>query len=381
MQSQTQQYTAHITQAADSKEERLERQELKAEELADSRSAKGGISAGLVGIGTGLWDGLSGTVLKPIKGAHEGGFRGFVKGVGDGAIGAVTKPTAGVIMASQEGLKKFRSIQTFERLRVPRAVFGDHILRTYDPFDARACWEMYTNEVRLRKEGKIAEASLLLEKRRGWVGHLEDVPSPPAFQHTEGISQTRSICKIWSLTTSLSRSKAQPMDELIAQQVMEKTPKRAEGAFKNISAHVTSCTPTEAADAAAIAADQFVRESDVNDIPRELPKIVLPGDSPNVILASTLPPPAQNERVQSPRMSARSERTPGAASPPSPAPEKSPRALFSSQLQNFRLRASGQEVALESSNSPVFQPISPVHPPTSPPASRPISNRRTHDSD
>jgi hypothetical protein len=260
MQSQTQQYTAHITQAADSKEERLKRQEAKANELADSGSVKGSIRAGLRGIGNGFWDGLSGTVLKPIKGAQEGGFRGFVKGVGDGAIGAVTKPTAGVIMASQEGLKKFRSIQTFERLRVPRAVFGDHILRTYDPFDARAYWEMYTNEVRLRKEGKMAEASLLLEKRRGWVGHLEDVPSPPAFQHTEGISQTRSICEIWSLTTSLSRSKAQPMDELIAQQVMEETPKRAEGAFKNISAHVTSCTPTEAADAAAIAADQFVRE-------------------------------------------------------------------------------------------------------------------------
>ena len=107
-------------------------------------------------------------MLKPIKGAQEGGFRGFVKGVGDGAIGAVTKPTAGVILASQEGLKKFRSIQTFERLRVPRAVFGDHILRTYDPFDARAYWEMYTNEVRLRKEGKIAEAQSEAEKRSSY---------------------------------------------------------------------------------------------------------------------------------------------------------------------------------------------------------------------
>jgi hypothetical protein len=168
MQSQTQQYTAHITQAADSKEERLERQEAKADELADSGSAKGGISAGLVGIGTGLWDGLSGTVLKPIKGAQEGGFGGFFKGVGDGAIGAVTKPVAGVMNAGQQVVDIFQcSEPTFERLRVPRAVFGDHILRTYDPFDAHAHWEMYTNEVRLRKAGKIEEASLLLQKRRG----------------------------------------------------------------------------------------------------------------------------------------------------------------------------------------------------------------------
>jgi hypothetical protein len=184
MQSQTQQYTAHITQAADSKEERLKRQEAKANELADSGSVKGSIRAGLRGIGNGFWDGLSGTVLKPIKGAQEGGFRGFVKGVGDGAVGVVTKPSAGVINAGQHIVKVsenlIKSAETFERLRVPRAVFGDHILRTYDPSDARAYWEMYTNEVRLRKEGKIAAADELLEKRRCWVGTLENVPSMPS---------------------------------------------------------------------------------------------------------------------------------------------------------------------------------------------------------
>jgi len=157
------------TQAADSKEERLKRQEAKADELAHSGAAKGGICAGLVGIGTGLWDGLSGTVLKPIKGAQEGGFGGFFKGLGDGAIGAVTKPAAGVMNAGQQVVNIFQcSEPTFERLRVPRAVFGDRILRTYDLFDARAYWKMYSNEVRLRKAGKIEEASLLLEKRRRW---------------------------------------------------------------------------------------------------------------------------------------------------------------------------------------------------------------------
>jgi hypothetical protein len=172
MQSQTQQYTAHITQAADSKEERLERQEAKADELADSGSAKGGISAGLVGIGTGLWDGLSGTVLKPIKGAQEGGFGGFFKGVGDGAIGAVTKPAAGVINAGQQAVNVVTNLiqpmQIFARLRIPRAVFGDHILRKYDLIDAQSYWEMYTNEVRLRKEGKIAEAQSEAEKRSSY---------------------------------------------------------------------------------------------------------------------------------------------------------------------------------------------------------------------
>jgi vacuolar protein sorting-associated protein 13A/C len=195
MQSQTQQYTAHITQAADSKEERLKAQETKAAKLSNRESAKGSISAGIAGIGTGIWDGLSGAVLKPIKGAQEGGVGGFLKGVGDGAVGVVTKPSAGVINAGQHIVKVsenlIKSAETFERLRVPRAVFGDHILRTYDPSDARAYWEMYTNEVRLRKEGKIAAADELLEKRRCWVGTLENVPSMPSIDKC--IAKSRDV--------------------------------------------------------------------------------------------------------------------------------------------------------------------------------------------
>ena len=168
-------HTHTTTQAADSKEVRLKRQEAKADELANRGSANGSISAGLsglVGIGTGVWDGLSGVVLKPIQGAQEGGFEGFFKGVGDGAIGAVTKPAAGVINAGQQAVNVVTNLiqpmQIFARLRVPRAVFGDHILRKYDFIDAQSYWEMYTNEVRLRKEGKIAEAQSEAEKRSSY---------------------------------------------------------------------------------------------------------------------------------------------------------------------------------------------------------------------
>jgi len=134
-------------------------------------------------------------VLKPIKGAQEGGVGGFFKGVGDGAVGVVTKPSAGVINAGHHMVKVsenlIKSAETFDRLRVPRAVFGDHILRTYDPSDARAYWEMYTNEVRLRKEGKIAAADELLEKRRCWVGTLENVPSMPSIDKC--IAKSRDV--------------------------------------------------------------------------------------------------------------------------------------------------------------------------------------------
>lgn len=41
-------------------------------------------------------DGLSGTVIKPYKGAKEGGWAGFGKGLGKGVMGLVTGPGAGM---------------------------------------------------------------------------------------------------------------------------------------------------------------------------------------------------------------------------------------------------------------------------------------------
>ena len=47
------------------------------------------------GFGLGLWDGISGLVTQPIKGAQEDGFLGGLVGVGKGIGGAVFKPVAG----------------------------------------------------------------------------------------------------------------------------------------------------------------------------------------------------------------------------------------------------------------------------------------------
>lgn len=43
----------------------------------------------------GLWDGVSGLVTQPMKGAEEGGFMGGLIGFGKGLGGAVFKPAAG----------------------------------------------------------------------------------------------------------------------------------------------------------------------------------------------------------------------------------------------------------------------------------------------
>ncbi len=47
------------------------------------------------GLGYGLFDGITGLVTQPVKGAQEGGVGGFFMGLGKGIGGAVCKPAAG----------------------------------------------------------------------------------------------------------------------------------------------------------------------------------------------------------------------------------------------------------------------------------------------
>lgn len=49
-----------------------------------------GVGYGLKEFGQGLFKGLSGVVLQPIKGAKKEGLKGFGKGLGKGLLGFVT---------------------------------------------------------------------------------------------------------------------------------------------------------------------------------------------------------------------------------------------------------------------------------------------------
>jgi hypothetical protein len=61
-----------------------------------------GFLQGMTSMGKGIFDGVTGLVTQPVKGAKEEGAKGFLKGFGKGIIGIATKPVAGVIdMASK----------------------------------------------------------------------------------------------------------------------------------------------------------------------------------------------------------------------------------------------------------------------------------------
>eukprot|EP01133_Synstelium_polycarpum_P008353 gene8353-9805_t len=56
-----------------------------------------GLYQGTLGLGKGIFDGVTGIISEPIKGAQENGGAGFMVGLGKGLLGAVCKPLSGAM--------------------------------------------------------------------------------------------------------------------------------------------------------------------------------------------------------------------------------------------------------------------------------------------
>jgi hypothetical protein len=70
--------------------------------LEDDHGAGSGLARGVIGFGKGVFDGVTGIVVKPVEGAMKGGIAGFGKGLAQGIIGVGLKPVAGLLeMATQ----------------------------------------------------------------------------------------------------------------------------------------------------------------------------------------------------------------------------------------------------------------------------------------
>ena len=98
----------------------------------------GGIGSGAVGVGRGLFDGVTGVFVKPVEGAMEGGVLGFAQGVGKGVLGLAANPLAGVaggVSDIMSGIAEdVGSIGTVavKRVRNPRWVSATGAVRQYD---------------------------------------------------------------------------------------------------------------------------------------------------------------------------------------------------------------------------------------------------------
>jgi len=102
-----------------------------------------GAGQGVFALGKGIFDGVTGIVVKPVQGVRKDGAKGFAKGLGQGIIGVAVKPVAGVFEAvskTSEGIKNtttyFDTDKVLRRIRpYPRLFTPEKCLLPYDRYE------------------------------------------------------------------------------------------------------------------------------------------------------------------------------------------------------------------------------------------------------
>ncbi|KAM9713499.1 intermembrane lipid transfer protein VPS13C isoform 1-T1 [Dama dama] len=163
---------AAITMDKEYQQKRREEMGRQPKDFGDSLARGGkGLLLGVVG-------GVTGIITKPVEGAKKEGAAGFFKGIGKGLVGAVARPTGGIIdMASStfQGIQRVaESTEDVSRLRSPRLIHEDGIIRPYDRQESEG-YDIFENHVK-KLEGETyryhcaipgnKKASLMVTNRR-----------------------------------------------------------------------------------------------------------------------------------------------------------------------------------------------------------------------
>jgi len=90
-----------------------------------AKSAKEGFKHGGKALGMSVFDGVTGIVMDPVRGAQQDGLKGFGKGIGKGLVGVVAKPVVGsldLVSKTSEGISVSANPSMIGpgRRRVPR---------------------------------------------------------------------------------------------------------------------------------------------------------------------------------------------------------------------------------------------------------------------
>ncbi|BFU18943.1 hypothetical protein EHI8A_004220 [Entamoeba histolytica HM-1:IMSS-B] len=104
-----------------------------------AKSTGDGIRKGFVAFSSGVFQGITGVVYQPIKGAIDGGITGFISGVGKGFVGLVTKPIVGTIdlvTKTADGVRASTGKMQIERIRDIRTINPKYSLKPYDRNEA-----------------------------------------------------------------------------------------------------------------------------------------------------------------------------------------------------------------------------------------------------
>jgi vacuolar protein sorting-associated protein 13A/C len=97
---------------------------------------------GTEALAQGVAFGVSGVVRKPVESARQNGLLGLAHGLGRAFLGFIVQPVSGALdffsltvdgigASCSKCLEVFNSRTTFNRIRNPRAIHADGILREY----------------------------------------------------------------------------------------------------------------------------------------------------------------------------------------------------------------------------------------------------------
>ena len=126
--------------------------------LAGPEGVGDGLGKGMKQFGKGLFDGVTGLVMQPIKEGKKGGFLGAMKGIGLGVVGLALKPVSGtldLVSSSMAGVEaEMGSKRVYARRRVTRHISPTLRVSAYSAEEALAatwlrevCDGKYRNEL------------------------------------------------------------------------------------------------------------------------------------------------------------------------------------------------------------------------------------------
>jgi len=131
-----------------------------------------GAAQGAMALGRGVFDGITGIVMKPVEGVRREGAVGLFKGLGQGVIGVAVKPVAGILEATTktaEGIKNtatmFDEDRNLYRVRpAPRQFTADKQLLEFNQIECEGLMLLSQNK-ELSQDKHIMHALLQTKKK------------------------------------------------------------------------------------------------------------------------------------------------------------------------------------------------------------------------
>ncbi|TYI15495.1 hypothetical protein ES332_A08G190100v1 [Gossypium tomentosum] len=120
-----------------------------------------GIIQGTEALAQGVAFGVSGIVRKPVESTRQNGFTGLAHGIGRACLGFIVQPVSGALdffsltvggieASCSKCLEALNNRSTFQRIRNPRAIHSDGILREYSEKEAAGQMVLYLAEASRR---------------------------------------------------------------------------------------------------------------------------------------------------------------------------------------------------------------------------------------